>query len=90
MKGLESLGHYEILRTDSHVVTAEKTQGKYWVELVELATGLTQILIVDTKKKALGILNGMSMSQIIRFYDVDMKIKKEKVYKAGKKFWLNK
>lgn len=66
----------------AYVLQTDKIQGKWWLELVERKTGLTQIMICDTKKHALAAFKGMTLEQCAAWLD-RAKFEKKKVYKAG-------
>jgi len=72
----------EIIKNDDYLVRTDKINNKWWVELIEIKTGMAQTLIAETKEIALSILKGMTIAQVIRFYDKTMKIEKQKVYSS--------
>lgn len=72
-----------ILKEDKkYRVQFEKIAGEYWVEFIEKATGLSQVLYVKNKKKALSMYKNMEIKQIKEFVD-RIGLKKIKFYKEG-------
>ncbi len=71
-------------QNEKYVLQAEKIQRKWWLELVEKSTGLTQIMICDTKKHALSAFKGMTLEQCSLWLD-KAKFDKKKVYKSNYK-----
>lgn len=58
-----------ITQNPTHLVTIEKLQGKWWLELIERTTGLNQILICNTKAIARACFKDMDMADIISMMD---------------------
>jgi|DEB0MinimDraft_6_1074348.scaffolds.fasta_scaffold00040_8 hypothetical protein len=68
----------------THVLQTEKIRGKWWLELVERSTGLSQTVVCDTKKHALTCFKGMSLNEISKWLD-NANFDKHKVYKTNYK-----
>ena len=62
-----------ITENETHLVTIEKIQGKWWLDLIERATGLHQILVCNTKAIAKATVKGMSMDKDVRDYQMGRK-----------------
>lgn len=66
----------------NYLLRAEKVTSKWWLELIERATGLTWTIYCDTKTRAQTCFKGMSMTEC-REWCERLKIEPKKVYKAG-------
>lgn len=65
-----------------YTLKAEKVTSKWWVELIERATGMTWIIYCDTKKHAQSCFKDMSMDDCRACMD-RLKIAPVKMYKAN-------
>lgn len=65
-----------------YLLRTEKTDGQWWLETIERATGNTRIIYCTTKKAAQTFFEGMSFVQINAFLD-KMKVPTIKMYKEG-------
>ena len=72
----------ELGMDNNYLLRAEKTAGKWWLELIERATGLTWIIYCDTKKHAQACFKGMTMDEC-RAWCERLKVQPVKMYKAG-------
>ena len=72
-----------LIVTDSHKLTLEKTSGQWWLELIDRATGMTQIVYFARKDKAKAFCKGMSIPDCIRVFSDVLKIEPIKMYKEG-------
>ena len=69
---------------DVYTLQAEKTTNKWWLELIERATGLTWIIYCDTKKHAQACFKGMTMQECRDWMD-RLKVQPVKMYKSNVK-----
>lgn len=67
---------------DAYLLQAEKMQGKWWLELIERATGMTWIIYCDTKKHAQACFKGMTMPEALAWMQ-RLKVTPLQMYKAG-------
>lgn len=66
----------------TYTLQAEKVTNKWWLELIERATGNTWIIYCDTKKHAQSFFKNMSMPECKEWMD-RLKITPVKMYKKG-------
>lgn len=71
-----------INQNPTYTLAANKVQNKWWLELIERATGLTWILICNTKAHAKTAFKDCSLEEARQWMD-RLKIEPQKVYKAG-------
>lgn len=71
-----------ITQNETHLVTIEKLQNKWWLELIERASGMNQILICNTKAIAKACFKDMAMSEIIEMMG-KIAPEKHKTYKEN-------
>lgn len=69
-------------QSETYTLQAEKLKGKWWLELIERATGITWIIYCDTKKHAQSCFDRMSMDDC-RGWMERLKVEPVKMYKAG-------
>lgn len=72
----------KINQNDTYTLQAEKIKGKWWLELIERATGLTWILVCKTKPIALATFKGMTLEDCRVTMD-KIKVSPIKMYKAN-------
>lgn len=69
-------------QSDTYTLQAEKVTSKWWLELIERATGMTWIVYCDTKKHAQSCFKGMSMDECRAWMD-RLNVGAIKMYKAN-------
>ena len=69
-------------QSPEYTLQAEKTTNKWWLELIERATGMTWIIYCDTKKHAQSCFKDMSMDECRGWMD-RLKVQPIKMYKAN-------
>ncbi len=69
-------------QTEKHTLTLEKVSGKWWLELIDRASGHTRIINMSNRTKAKAFFDRMTMPEIIRVYD-KLNVKETPMYKAG-------
>lgn len=72
----------ELGQSDQFTLKAEKVTNKWWLELIERATGNTWIIYCDTKKHAQSCFKNMSMDECRAWMD-RLKVSPVKMYKSG-------
>ena len=68
--------------TRDHLLTLEKVQGQWWLELVTRATGQAQIMYFERKDKALAFFDRMPMPEIVRMVS-KLNVPSVPMYKEG-------
>lgn len=69
-------------QSDTYTLQAEKVTSKWWLELIERATGLTWIIYCDTKQHALACFRGMTLDDARGWMD-RLKVEPVKMYKKN-------
>lgn len=73
-----------ILNQDSsYTLLTERLRGKWWLELIDRATGMTQALVCDTKAKAFEFFDGLDLSKVKSYMD-RFGVESVPMYKKGR------
>lgn len=71
-----------LAQCDTYTLQAEKVTNKWWLELIERATGLTWIIYCDTKAHAKACFKGMTNQEAMEWM-IRLKVQPVQMYKKG-------
>ena len=69
-------------QSEKYTLKAEKITNKWWLELIERATGMTWIIYCDTKKHTQACFKGMTMEECRQWME-RLEVVPSQVYKKG-------